>query len=237
MPLQVVQVRNDLLSKLGIEDATQASNLALQDCVIALNGALQILQTAGEQYFTQEDLTLTLGAGTSAYVISQSIQAIVGQARLNDETPLRALDSRGEYDQFDRIFLGDTNYGAATGTPIAYFPEFVRNGTTGDIVRATIYVAPTPNAVGTIVLKVINDAPSYVVADLADTDEVPVAQNYAETILLPIARMLITVSSQFSRPDLKAQLMDEGNRALQTLGLSGGFPNVDVKAPPRKTTG
>lgn len=235
MPLQIVQVRNDLLSKLGIEDATLASTLALQDCVVAINGAMQMLQTAGQQYFTQADLTLTLGAGTGAYVISQSIQSIVGQALLNGTIPLRGLDSRGEYDQFDRIFLGEPSYGAAQGTPIAYFPEFTKLGSTGDIVRVTIYIAPVPSVSGTMTIKAISDAVSYVVADLSLTTEIPVAQNYTESIFLPIARMLVTRSSQFSRPDILEQLTADGQRAMAALGLSGGFPNAMQPEPGRKT--
>lgn len=237
MSLQVVQARDDLLSKLGIENAALAPALALQDCVVAINGALQMLQTAGQHYFTQETLTITLAAGTASYVLNRDVQAIVGQARLDDTIPLRALESRGELDQFDRIFLGQITYGAAAGTPIAYFPEFIRDGVSGDIVKSTIHVAPVPNAAGTLVMKVIHDAPAYVVNDLSDTEEIPVAQNYTESIFLPIARMLMTVSSQFSRPDLKEQLMEDGTRAMATIGLSGGFPNVDAPQPPRKTTG
>ncbi len=236
MPLTIAQTYADLLSKLGIESVGGASALVQQDCVIAINGAMQMLQTAGERYFTQQSITLTLGAGTSAYVISQTVQSVIGPVRLNDTIPLRALTSRGEYDEFDRIFLGETSYGAALGVPIAYWPEFNRSGDTGDIVRVTIYVAPTPAAGGTLFVQVVNDAPSYVVADLADTTELPVAQDYTESIFLPIARYLIMLSSQFSRPDLRPQLTEDYQTAMRTLGLAGGFP-LAGEPEPRLTQG
>lgn len=239
MSLQIVQARNDLLSKLGIEDAAAASALALQDVVVALNAALQMLQTAGEEYFTKEVLTLTLAAGTAIYNVPANVQSVIGPVRWNNTKPLRALESQGEYDQFARIFLGETSYGVGDdGDPVAYWVEYERNGTAGDIVKVTINLAPAPlNPAGTLVVDIVNDAPNYVVADLTSTAYLPVAQNYAESILLPIARMLVTRSSQFSRPDLLSQLTEDFKLAMQNLGLSGGFPNVRQNLPPRTVEG
>lgn len=236
MSLTIVQARDDLLSKLGIENAALAPALSLQDVVIALNGALQILQTAGQDYFTREEITLTLAAGTAIYTIPKTAQAVIGPVRWNDLKPLRALTSEGEFDQFSRIFLGGAGYGSgANGEPIAYFVKYLRTGTTGDICDISIRLAPAPAApAGTLVAEIVNDAPKYVVADLTSTNELPVAQNYAESILLPIARMLVTRSSQFSRPDLLAQLEADAQRALQMLGVSGGFPNVEQPGLDRK---
>ncbi len=237
MPLTNIQARNDLLSKVGIEDASLASALVLQDVAVAINGAFQFLQTAGERFFTQETITLTIGAGTAAYVISQSVQSVIGPIRLNDEVPLRGLTSRGEYDEFDRLYFGSTGYGAAAGTPMAYWPEFTRTGTTGDIVRCTIYFAPNPSAGGTAVVQVVNDAPSLVVADLDDNTALPVAQNYTESVFLPIARMLMTRSSQFSRRELLAQLTEDYQHAMATLGQAGGFAPTDQQLQARATQG
>lgn len=233
MSLSVLQVRNDLLSKLGIEDATTASALALQDVVIAINGAMQVLQTAGEDYFTRQKFSQVISAGTASYWIAQSVQAVLGPIRLNG-APLNALTSRGQLDQFGRIFAGATAYGSPAGLPTAYWVENLRNGTQGDINQIIIWLAPIPTATGTLEVEVVNDAPSYTVADLSSTSPLPIAQNYTESILLPIARLLITRSSQFSRADLLAQLTADYQVALQRLGLSGGFPNVRQPLPPRE---
>jgi hypothetical protein len=239
MSLQIVQARDDLLSKLGIEDATLASALALQDVIVAINGAMQLLQTAGQDYFTREILTITLAAGTSIYNVPVSVQSVLGPVRWNNTKPLRALTSEGELDQFDRVFQGGSSYGVGTdGNPIAYFVKYLRNGTKGDICAISIRLAPAPSAPpGTLVAEVVNDAPEYAVADLTSTDYLPVAQNYTESIFLPIARLLITRSSQYSRPDTLAQLEGDGQRALQMIGFSGGFPNVDAPAPERRVEG
>ncbi len=236
MPLQIVQARNDLLSKLGIEDATQASVMALQDVVVAMNGAMQMLQTAGQDYFTRERITLTLAAGTAIYNVPTSLQSVIGPVRWNDIKPLRALESQGELDQFARIFLGETEYGSGDdGDPIAYWPRYLKTGGIADICGITITLAPAPAApAGTLVVEVVNDAVSYVVADLSSTQILPVAQNYTESIFLPIARLLVTRSSQFSRPDLLPQLQEDAGRAFERLGVSGGFPNVSQPGMPRK---
>lgn len=239
MSLTIAQVRNDLLSKLGIEDYTLASSLTLQDVATAINGAMQMLQTAGQDFFTREVITLTLSAGTSIYNVPGTVQAVLGDVLWNNLKPLRGLDSDGELAQFGRIYLGETAYGAgADGEPMAYFAKFLRSGTTGDVCAVTVRLAPAPAApAGTLTVEVVNDAPTYTVANLSDTTVLPVAQNYTESVFLPIARMLVTRSSQFSRPDLLAQLTADYATAMARLATVGGFPNAEQPAPPRKTEG
>lgn len=239
MPLTVIQCRNDLLSKLGIIDAATASALTLQDVVVAINGAMQMLQDAGQEYFTKQTLTQTLSAGTAAYTIPGSVQSVLAPI-LWGSKPLRGLTSQGEYDEFNRIFLGGAAYGAGTdGDPMAYWVDFKRNGTQGDIVAIEVKVAPAPTIpAGTLTIQVVNDAPSYVVADLTSTNPLPVAQNYTESIFLPIARMLVTRSQQFSRPDLLVQLERDATTAMQRLGFAGGWPNQQQPTTaPRLTQG
>ena len=50
MALTVAQARNDLLSILGYLDVADAPAQALQDIAVALSGAMQMLQTAGEEF-------------------------------------------------------------------------------------------------------------------------------------------------------------------------------------------
>lgn len=233
MPLSIAQVRDDLLSKLGIESVADASALALQDTLVAFNGALQILQTAGQDYFTRQTLSQTISAGTATYMIGQNVQAVLGPIRLNG-SPLNALTSRGEFDQYSRIFGGATAYGPGSGTPKAYFVQNLRNGTIGDINRIFIWLAPAPVTTGVLEIEVVNDAPAYTVGDLSSSEQPPIAQNYTESILLPIARYLVTRSNQFSRQDLLQQLTTDYQVAMQRLGLSGGFPNAQQPRPPRE---
>lgn len=237
MSLTVIQARNDLLSKLGILDAAEASAQTLQDIVVAINGAGQMLQTAGQQYFTKERISVGIYAGTSIYQIPRANQNVIGNVLLDDEKPLLGLESEGQYNEFGRIFMGETTYGPGDGVPKAYWVDFAKDGTTGDICDINIWLAPTPEDPGTISIDVVKDWIEYVVADLDSTDELPVAQNYTESIFLPIARMLVMRSSQFSRPDIADMLTADANRAMQTLGVSGGFPNEVQPRPSRQTEG
>ena len=236
--LNIVQVRNDLLSKLSIEDPTLATALSLQDCVIAINQALQVLQTAGQDFFTREKITLPFAAGTALFQMTKTVQTIIGPARWNDSISLRALVSRGELDQFDRIYFGSVTYGVAVGVPMAYWVENLRDGNSGDIDLINIYLAPKPDTAGNLVLEIINDAPSYTTADFtAGTAILPVAQNYTESVFLPLARMFVTRSSVFSRPDIVPQLQTDYDRAIATLADVGGFPNAVQPKPPREVDG
>ena len=239
MSLTINQAANDLLSKLGIEVYANASTLALQDVVTAINGAMQLLQTAGEDYFTRDITTISVNAGTSYFVLNQGIQSIIGPLLLDNLIPLRELESQGEVDQFDRIYQGSSNYGANTGTPFAYFAKYIYNGqTAGDISGIELWLCPVPTSNHTVKLEVVLDAVPYAVSDLnPGTALLPVAQNYAESILLPIARLLVTRSSQFSRPDLLQQLTADGEVAMKRLGLSGGAPPEDPQLPARKSQG
>lgn len=236
MPLQVVQVRNNLLGILGFDVPSAAPALALDDITIALNGGMQMLQTAGEDYFTRAKVTLTLSAGTASYTIPSTIQSVIGPVRWNGSKPLRALESQGELDQFARIYLGGTAYGSGPDAPPeAYWVRFQRSGTMGDIVGVEITLAPAPSAPpGTLVFDVVNDAVSYVVADLSSTNEVPIAQNYTETIFLPIVRFLITRSTLFSRQELLKPLTADYQAAVARLGFAGGFPNAVQSLPKRE---
>jgi len=240
--LTILQARNDLLSKLSVEDAALATSLMLQDVVIAINGAMQTIQTAGQDYFTREIVTGTFAAGSTVIALDASVQSVIGPVRItsgpNSGQSMRALQSRGEVDQYARIYGDETGFATPAGEPVSYWIENLRNGSSGDINKINIWPIPVPTASRNFQIEVVNDAPNYVVADLSSgTTYLPVAQNYAESILLPIARLNITRSSQFSRPDLLAQITADAQTAIARLGLSGGFPVETTAAVPRKTKG
>lgn len=235
--LTIAQVRDDLLSKLGIEDYTAAPPLGMQDVVIAINGAMQMLQAAGQDFFTRQYTSVTLVAGSTFYTLPGSVQAVLGPIRWGTK-PLRALGSRGELDQYTRIFGGGSAYGVGTAAePEAYWVENVRNQSSqGEINQINIWIAPVPTPTpGSLQVEVVNDAVAYAVGDLVPgTAVLPVAQNYTESIFLPLARMLITRSYLFSRPDILEGITNDYNNAMATLAAKGGFPNAVQPAPPRE---
>lgn len=238
MSLSIKQTAIDLLSKLGLEvtDPTTASALQQQDVIVAINGAMQYLQTAGQDFFTRQISTIAVSSGTQVYTLAGSVQDVIGPVRFNS-IPLDALTSKGQIDQYDRIFGGLSSFGASPGTPRAFYAENLRAGTVGDINQINIWLAPIPNANGTLSIEVVNDAPSYSVSNIGDAVILPVAQNYTESVFLPVARMLITRSSLFSRPDILPLLTEDYTRALATLERVGGFPPSAQPASQRLTLG
>lgn len=240
MSLTIAQAANDLLSKLGIEgtDPTVAPALAQQDVIIALNQAGQVLQRAGQDFFTRQYLDVTLISGQQEYALAQTVQAVLGPLRLANGVPLQALLSRGELDQFDRIFLGSASYGAAQGVPVAYWVEYMSNGdANGDIEQVNLYFCPIPTTnPGTVTAEVVLAWVNMAVADIGSTSSLPVARNYVESILLPLARWYVTRSSQFSRPELLPGLESDYQQAIASLGTAGGFPNAVQDAPAREVT-
>lgn len=234
--LQIVQVRDDLISKLGYESVAAVPATGLQDVVIAINGAMQMLQTAGQDFFTRQTLTVALTVGTTFYTLPGSVQSVLGPIRWNNLKPLRALESRGQLDQYQRIFGDNTSYGVGTGDPEAYWVENVRNSSSaGDINQINIYLAPQPGSpAGSMTVEIVNDAVAYVVGDLTSTVILPVAQAYTESVFLPIARMLICRSYLFSRPDILEGLTADYQNAMATLAAKGGFPNATIPAPKRE---
>lgn len=233
--MTIAQVRDDLLSKLGIEVAADAPVLALQDCIVAINGAMQLLRTAGQDFFTRVITSVTLVPGTGDYLLAATVQSVLGPIRL-DGRPLQALLSRGELDQYARIVDGTSDFGRGDGDPNAYWIQNLDNGaTSGDIDKVTVMLAPVPISVGTLAVELNNVATAYAVADFTPgTLVLPVAQGYTESILLPLARMLVTRSSQFSRPELLDGLTADADTAARRLGYDGGFPNAVQAAATRE---
>ena len=246
MALTVKAAAIDLLSKLGIyvTDPTTATAAQQQDVIIAINWAGQILQRAGQDFFTRQPMTIGLVNGQQEYTISTgttgfTVQAVLGPLRLNNQVPLAALLSRGELDQFDRIFFGQADYGAAQGVPIAYWIEYLNNNEPfGNIEEINVWFAPTPATnPGIVVAECVFGWSNYAVANIGSTAELPVAMDYTESVFLPLARMAITRSSQFNRLDIKDSLEADGATALAQLATTGGFPNVEQPGPDRAVKG
>ena len=246
MALTVQSAAIDLLSKLGIEvtDPTTVTALQQQDVIVAINWAGQTLMRAGQDFFTREPMTIGLVNGQQEYTISTgttgfTVQAVLGPLRLNNQVPLAALTSRGELDEFDRIFLGAADYGAAQGVPIAYFVEYLNNNQpAGNIEEINVYFCPIPATnPGFVVAECVFGWTNYTTAQIGSTSQLPVAMDYTESVFLPLARMAITRSSQFNRLELKDSLESDGQAALAQLATVGGFPNVFQPGPERAVKG
>lgn len=226
--LTKVNVRDDLLRKLGIESAGSASASMLADVLAAMNYAQQVLWVAGPDYFTRSKIDLVLVNGTSEYTAADTVQSIVGPLRLPSGRTLRALESRAELDNFGLLYLGQTSPTVTAGTPLAYFIESL-NQAGNDPVQIKIHVVPAPDATsaGTAKLDGVTECTRFAdTTEIAGTAVLPVAQQYSESLFLPIARKAISRSTYFSAVDLQGKIDADYEEALALLRKAGGFPPV-----------
>jgi hypothetical protein len=223
--LRKVDVRDDLLRKLGVETAGSASAAMLADVLDAMNYAQQTLWMAGPDYFTRTQLDLALVAGTAVYTLGSTVQSVLGPFRLPSGRTLRALESRSEFDNFGMLYLGQTTPEVDAGTPLAYFVESL-NQSGDDPVKIRIHVTPAPDssAAGTATIDGVSECTLFATADLAGTGVLPVAQQYVETLFLPLARKRLTRSTYFSATDLQSKIDDDFEEAVAMLRRAGGFP-------------
>lgn len=223
--LRKVDVRDNLLRTLGIETAGSASTGVLADVLAAMNYAQQTLWMAGPDYFTRSKLDVSLVAGTAEYTLADTVQSVLGPLRLASGRTLRALESRSELDNFGLLYLGQDSAEVAQGTPLAYFVENL-NQAASDPVKIKLHVVPAPDSVaaGTATLDGVADCALFATADLASTDVLPVAQQYTETLFLPLARKAVSRSSYFSAQDLQGKIDADFEEALTMLRKAGGFP-------------
>ena len=228
--LRKVDVRDDLLRKLGFETAGSASAFVLADVLAAMNYAQQTLWMAGPDYFTASQISLTLVDGTSNYVLSDTVQSVLGPLRLPSGRTLRALGSLSEFNNFGMLYLGQATPTVAKGTPLAYFVDSL-NTTGDDPVRIEVNIVPAPDAgaAGAATLDGVTQCTSYVEADLSAVAVLPIAHQYTETLFLPLARNAIMRSTYFSAKDLAQQIEADFQEAIAMLRKAGGYAPIEGK--------
>lgn len=233
--LRKVDVRDDLLRKLGIETAGSASAGMLADVLAAMNYAQQTMWMAGPDYFTRSRIDVVLVDGTDVYTLGTSVQSVLGPMRLPSGRTLRALESRSEFDNFGMMYLGQTSPTVEDGTPLAFFVESL-NQAGDDPVKINIHVVPAPDSdsAGTATIDGVLECTQLVTADLAGTTVLPVAQQYVESLFLPLARKAITRSSYFAATEMQAKIDADFEEAVAMLRRAGGFPPAAGRKEPRE---
>lgn len=234
--LRKVDVRDYLLRTLGIESSANANAGMLADVLAAMNYANQTLWTAGPDYFTRAQIAVTLIAGTASYTLANTIQSVLGPMKLPSGRTLRPLESRAELDNFGLLYLGQTEAGVDEGVPLAYFIESL-NQTGNDPVLLKLHVVPAPSAAeaGAATLDGVSECTIFASTDLAATDVLPVAQQYVESLFLPIARKHVAGSTYFSAANLLKGIEADFDAAMGTLRRAGGFPPAAGRKESRET--
>jgi len=215
------EIFNNVVALLGVKDAEKSSLAMRAEAFSAIRAALQQVQTAGEDYYGREEVTVELVADTGSYALAKEVQTVLDHPRIGSRT-LKKLTSRSRYDNYGPLFLGKLSRAVASGTPLAYYVEPLRDTTADepDSVKINLLIVPPSAAPGAMLVPVIKEPPIYVDADLCDETEPPIPHKYHESILLPLCRWNITSSSFFSDQELVPALKDDYARAMMALGFS-----------------
>jgi hypothetical protein len=211
----------DALAVVGLYNPAGAPAFMRDRALGDINGALQLMQLAGEDFYSREETTITIPADSISVTLDASIQRVLEPVTLEFGGALIALTTRSQFQDFGALYMG-TIAPLVAGTPMAYFIEGTRSGM-ADSVSLRLYVVPTPEEPATLILPVIKAALTYTVADLADSSLIPpVPHKYHESILRPLVRYGMTTSSFYSESDAGRlpDLRSDYQRALSLLGMA-----------------
>ena len=226
----VCSLIQESLSLWGFLCAKTAPDFAKARALTDLNTALQLVwsNADGNDYWTNETLTITLADTEDSYDLPDSIQNVKGPCRRNDtKQPLAAIGSISEFESFVDLYLD----GDAASGPVAYHIETMAQ--VGEDPAKTVFRI-TPAVSGTSVaflLDVVKEAPRYTTSDLVSCPAVPIPHRYAETLLIPIIRYHASSYYLFEAldPKQKETIDREYQQARQQLGL--GDPNPVKESP------
>ena len=222
--MTVAQAIDAIYEVFGIPNNASAPEIMRRRIFNDLNSALQLIWAKGHRlldYYTRQTITATVLANTNSIVLSDSVEAVLGPIKRADGIGLRPIRSRGEYDSFASIYAGSLT--ALTGAPPqAYFTDEKRpDPDTSDSTKITLLVVPSPTTNTALSLEVSIKAPAFTVNDYSASPStaIPMPHNYAETLLLPIARYLSSSSLFFADKSKQREplLKAEYDRALKTL--------------------
>jgi hypothetical protein len=220
--MTVTQAIDSIYEVFGIPSNSAAPEIMRRRIFNDLNSAMQLLWSKGHRFldfYTRREISATILANTYSADLSDDVQSVIGPVR-NGTTLLRPIASRGEFDNYHSIYAGSLT-ALAPGTPQAYFIEALRPSSGADATTLKIYIVPAAAATPIVLnLAVAIKAPTFTTSDYsAGNVNIPIPHNYAETLLLPIARYLACSSLFFAdkSKQREPQLKAEYDRALQTL--------------------
>lgn len=212
------EIRDDVLRKVWFEDPTKAPSYVIADVVIEINRALQtVWSLPGREWFRRQPIEVPIVSGTNRYELPATLQSVLGVSRLNGAS-LRPVDSQSDIEHYARRYLGESS--ETPGTPAVYWVEMLASGASPDSAAAFLWLAPSPNADGTLTIQVSTEAPIYTAADLTDEEQViPMPHGYVESLFLPVARFYASRSHWFKDAAKLEELRTDATSAFNALGL------------------
>ena len=228
---------NDLVNEVmwlwGISAPCHTGDHIKQRAVNDINYALQLLwsQAPDRDYFSRSTLSIDFLAGETTKVLDDSVQNIVGPARIDDPfTPLAPLQSRGEYDNYATYYLGnDANTSTVEGVPQAYYIERLSQHEL-DATKITLHIIPTPEIDTSILVDVVTEAPRYKWDDFNQCSKVPIPHRYIESILIPVVLERASGFYLFIKEGRRQKIRDDYQMALAQLGMNDPSPAREEEA-------
>jgi hypothetical protein len=220
------EVFENVVPLLGVEKGQHAPDFIRTRVVQDVNSALQLMAT-GVDYFNRDTVSVNITTGNASVDLPDYVLNAYAPVRLSTGLQLVEIKTRGELDNFAYLHLGRTS-AASAAAPTAYFLDVKRRPASEDVennLKATLIVAPTPDANYTVILEASRRPENFVVGDLSHSKPIPVPQNFAASVLLPIVRWNVRTCHFFNAKDQLPAIESEYSAALTQLGLL--TPRID----------
>jgi hypothetical protein len=221
--LTICDVIRDILLAWGIEQPCSAPKMAKIAALNVLNQGMQVLwnQAKDRNYWTQSTLALAVNSGSNTQILTDSIQNVIGPARLSTGETLVPLANISELENFNNSFLE----ASSSALPCAYYIE--RNYQSGDDpARCTLMITPTPSTNITINVDVVTESPRYTLIDFDKCPICPIPHKYVESLLLPVCRYLAMHSYLFVAREQQEAIVAGYAQARQLLDVADPLPGM-----------
>lgn len=193
--MNLVEIRADLLRKLGIDAPDDATESVDADVLIAINTAGQVLNVAGDPFWLIEAAEVGVSEVIASKVIAgRSVKSVRVKA---SSSPLLRVDSLWQLQQYAAMFLGQSEP-SASYAPQAFHVEMEPTSK-----AVTVTFGPKPLEAATLSIQFVPTFEAWTLDEISTGDTVPpIPHSYVESIFLPMARYYMTRSHWFNRGDL-----------------------------------
>lgn len=219
--LTVCDVLRDIMMCWGMEQPCAAPEMAKISALNVLNNAMQVIwnQAKDRNYWTQSTINITFNAGVAESVLSNTIQNVIGPARLSTGELLVPLANISEAENFENAFIE----GGLSSIPASYYIE--RNNQAGaDPAKCTMIISPAPTQNITVRLDVVMEAPRYFITDYQSCPLCPIPHKYVESLLMPVCRYLASHSHLFIQRERQEVIQNDYMQAAKLLDVADPLP-------------
>lgn len=210
---------DSVLVLFGMECSDKSPTVMRIRALSDINAAIQTVAASRKDFFQREKLSVTLVAGTGSYDLDETILHLYGPAKINDGRPLTEILTRGEFDRFPEIYLGQTLRSLAQAEPVAIFYERTRRDDSNNV-KITANVIPKPDTGYTLNYEASKRPAVFTMADVGDDATIiPMPHEWCESILAPLAFNNARGAQWFIAKDTAA-IEARAREAMEVLGLA-----------------